>query len=293
MVVYALCRYTTTNFLHLNVGNNMFGDVSIILRPQSVHPLALLEPVDSGNWEDWCNRTGPVGKQCHHFPFSVNCSAWDRVQGTVDHMEHILLANAVMWNSPVCANTTGGILPRLFSMLYGETRQDRTLTDPAQMMTFIEANLAGTVLYPDGVKLIVGTMQTLFGSVLGGQLRRWCVQNGWALLWAVGPSDDPAWWAAGHGVMDTRAVDPRAAATLNLTISTAGASQFDALWNTVASARAGGTAGAIQWNSSVWAEIPAELVVSSGLWPGQCADIDTCVAVHTNGGDCVCYSQSA
>lgn len=280
-------RYTTIDLLHLAEGNDAFGDISLVFRPSYAQPLALLAPMDTGNWEDWCNTSSGGPAQCDHYPFAVNCTAWDRSQGTFAHPEHVILANIRLWDGSACANATGGMLPRIFSMLFGESTQDHTLSHPAQRNTFIEANLAGTVLYPEGVKLIVGTAQTLFGSVFGLQLRRWCAAQGWALLWGLGTSNDPAWWAAGHAVLGHRVVDPHASSSLNLTVSSASVAAFDAQWAAVAKARANSTVDTIDWAGSLWPKLPEALGVSSGLWPGQCADIDSCVG-HAN-GDCVCY----
>lgn len=43
--------YTTSNLLHIDIGSTIFGDVSMILTPSYAQPMALLEPVDTGNWE--------------------------------------------------------------------------------------------------------------------------------------------------------------------------------------------------------------------------------------------------
>ena len=94
--------YTTANMFRLNIGNPTFGDVSLILRPSVARPLALLSPLDTGNWEDHCNASTPRPAQCTHFPYAVDCSAWDLTQGTFDHPEHTLLANALLWNSTTC-----------------------------------------------------------------------------------------------------------------------------------------------------------------------------------------------
>ena len=80
--------YTTVSMLRLATGNPTFGDVSVVFRPTYAQPLALLEPVDTGNWEEVCNRSSPpkppIG--CATFPYAVNCSAWaPRVQGAIYH----------------------------------------------------------------------------------------------------------------------------------------------------------------------------------------------------------------
>ena len=42
----------------------------------------------------------------------------------------------------------------------------------------------------------------------------------------------------------------------------------------------------------MYQQLPAELMVSSGLGASDCADIDNCVAVLKASGKCVCYSSS-
>jgi hypothetical protein len=51
-----------------------------------------------------------------------------------------------------------------------------------------EADIAGTVHYPDGIKMVIGTFTSLFGTVLGEQLQHWCIEHGWPLVWALGPN---------------------------------------------------------------------------------------------------------
>ena len=53
--------------------------------------MALIEPLDTGNWEDSCNLTDGHQPQACHYPYPVNCSVWDLQQGTFDHFSHVLL----------------------------------------------------------------------------------------------------------------------------------------------------------------------------------------------------------
>jgi hypothetical protein len=117
---------TLVHRFRLATGNPTFGDVSVVLRPNYAQPLALLEPLDTGNWEEVCNRSSPPVPPfgCATFPYAVNCSAWaPRVQGTFAHPEHIILANVDMWNGGKCVNETGGMLERIFSLLFGNKPQ--------------------------------------------------------------------------------------------------------------------------------------------------------------------------
>ena len=49
-----------------------------------------------------------------------------------------------------------------------------------------EAQIAGNVLFPEGVKMLVGQFEQLFGTPTGMQLRHLAKQNGWVLGWALG-----------------------------------------------------------------------------------------------------------
>ena len=51
---------------------------------------------------------------------------------------------------------------------------------------YLEADLAGNVLLPEGVKFVIGVFSQLFGAEDGRRLQQWCLLNGWALLWAPG-----------------------------------------------------------------------------------------------------------
>eukprot|EP00035_Acanthoeca_spectabilis_P031745 m.15583 g.15583 ORF g.15583 m.15583 type:complete len:512 (-) comp4936_c0_seq1:37-1572(-) len=279
--------YTTVDLMHLSTGNPTFGDVAMIFRPGYVQPQSLLEPVDTGAWEGWCNHTSKGPVQCLDYPWAVNCSAWSpRVQGTFNHPEHILLANILMWDGGDCINATGDMLPRLFSVLFGERRKDMALTHPTQMMTFVEANLAGAVAYPDGVKAVVGVVQSLFGTALGQQLQAWCSHWGWPLLWALAPPGEvPMWWPPGQPMLlDTRVIDPTINIPLNFTIPPTSTANFTSTWDSVATARR--SQAPVNWTST-WSALPANLVVSAGLRPFQCGDLDHCVAVWPD-GDCFC-----
>lgn len=44
---------------------------------------------------------------------------------------------------------------------------------------------AGRLAYPGAIKFMIGSFPALFGTDYGTKLQRWCVQRGWALVWAV------------------------------------------------------------------------------------------------------------
>ena len=80
-----------------------------------------------------------------HFPFPLNCGAWPtQTQGTFKHFDHILLANAQLWESGV-PNCTDGLLARVFARIYAKDEASLPAPTNAQILAFIEPNLAGTV----------------------------------------------------------------------------------------------------------------------------------------------------
>jgi hypothetical protein len=55
-----------------------------------------------------------------------------------------------------------------------------------EIFRYWEANIAGAPLYPDGIKMLVGSFAGLFGTSLGSKLQKWCIKQGWVLAWALG-----------------------------------------------------------------------------------------------------------
>ena len=52
---------------------------------------------------------------------------------------------------------------------------------------YFELNPAVTVKYPEGVAMMVGMFEVLFGTDAGRTLQAWCKQRGWPLAWAHNP----------------------------------------------------------------------------------------------------------
>ena len=156
---------------------------------------------------------------------------------------------------------------------------------PKDFITFMEPNLAGTVRYPDGVKFVVATFTTLFGTENGRKVQAFCKKWGWVLAWALSTN------GADSAALDARVIDPEVfavtTASRNTTVSAESEQRFAALWQGVnaTGAKALTPAG---WTKN-WASLPAELGLSVGLRGGDCGDIDHCVGVATVSGKCVCY----
>eukprot|EP01052_Picozoa_sp_SAG31_P030009 SAG31_NODE_3039_length_4757_cov_2.892228_3_plen_145_part_00 len=112
--------------------------------------------------------------------------------------------------------------------------------DPAALMGFVEADVAGQLVFPQAVKLIVADVVQLFGTPVGTALRMLCVKNGWALAWAL-QSDyrDSKGGRTPVELLPLRIVDPMVAArsTLNITVTTSLIEVFKHLWISANSTR--------------------------------------------------------
>ena len=123
-----------------------------------------------------------------------------------------------MWDSH--KNCTGDVLARYFARLYGTAAgADTALYDlqAKDLGTFMEPNLAGTVRYPDGIKLVVATFTSLFGTENGRKVQSFCKKWGWVLAWALSTN------GAERFALDSRVIDPEvfavATASHNATVS--------------------------------------------------------------------------
>ena len=69
--------YTTVALLNAGLGNPTFGGISAVFSNGYVSNMSLLAPADTGNWESACNTShAPLPGQCH-FPYPLECSAWE------------------------------------------------------------------------------------------------------------------------------------------------------------------------------------------------------------------------
>ena len=107
--------YVAFNQLKIDVGNPNFGDVSAVFRRGYVRNMTLIAAVDTGLWEMTCNRSGSGGHGFHHDP--RNCTAWDPTGfdpattqrlpvGTLDHYDHLVLANPRWFNGTFSLSDT-------------------------------------------------------------------------------------------------------------------------------------------------------------------------------------------
>jgi len=106
---------------------------------------------------------------------------------------------------------------------------------------YLEVDVAATPIYPRGVKMHVALFQTLFGSALGRRLQAWCIQRGWALVWALGPPGgagfpdphDPAFALEDQRIVDATVATKIANLHPRAVVDAANLAPFEALWERV------------------------------------------------------------
>ena len=159
------------------------------------------------------------------------------------------------------------------------------------------AEIAGNILFPAGVKMLVGQFDQLFGTATGRQLQSLAIQNKWVLAWGLGAWNSSSWGGHWHHSAPSRnysfagrVLDPTVLAATtaghNYTTSPATVAAWQVAWATAASARAANKTG-IAWLHQ-WRELPQALHLEP-LRAGDCGSVNACVGV--SGGSCVCYSD--
>jgi hypothetical protein len=165
------------NMLRIDMGSANFGSVAVVFNRAVVDPMLLLCPVDTGSWELRCNSSAPDWLK-QQFP--VDCAAWeDRHNdlGVVGALDHTLLTSLSAWND----TSPSAALARLVARTLGHPHN----ISVSAYMRYIEADIAGIVPFPTGVKMIVASFPALFGTPAGKQLQQWCAANKWPLSWAL------------------------------------------------------------------------------------------------------------
>ena len=313
--------YVAFNQLKIDVGNPNFGDITAVFRRDYVRNMTVIAAVDTGLWEMTCNASS-VGPSSHFHHAPRNCSAWDPTGlintttvklpvGTLDHYDHLVLANPRWFNGTVSLSDT-------FARLLGGDGEGgggwgAQNVSNSNFVTYWESNFAGNVMYDrggspgDGINFLVANFPALFGTAFGQRVRAWAKSRGWFLAWALGDDVSPQGGGGGshhHGGgppqmvrMNKRILDPAvlaatSAANLSDVKGTAAAAAFDALYEDAAVARSKTNITTAEW-ASRYAVLAAALPAGASVQPlyaGACADTDRCMGVDLS-GYCICYSQ--
>jgi len=275
------------NYERTPLGNTPgFGLFTAVLRPKYVEDKILFTPTDSGKY----------------YTQIPNCTVWPNcVAGTVQYYNHILLSWMALYGAPTyppehAGGNCASQMDYIRKMVCELPPPTVTPYPPATTTcnsegTFWEADILGSVRYPEGVKFIVASFSDYFGNVTGSDLRTWCINHKWALVWVnfqSGACKDPR-----------RMVDPVVlpSTTLNVTLSPTYVSAFSTLW-TQASANWAASrinlANMTQWDTLV----NESLTPGAGdalLWSSSahdCVDYDNCIGVTHSKGTCACYAAA-
>lgn len=171
---------------------------------------------------------------------------------------------------------------------------------------YFELDPAAAIAFPQGVKLLVGMFELLWGTATGEELRAWCVRQGWPLAWAYNPvvsffrcgpaGDEPSCGMPGNlsGGLDTasaRLLDPyvlpRVPAGHNISVPPALTERLERVWRGTDAASA--TRPQL---AAVWAALQGDGEVLEALaveppFFRACAS-EACVGVALRSRACVC-----
>jgi len=305
-----------------------FGPVSVVFEPSFARDTVILSPCDTGGWEDSCGVQWwqeqcaklTTAAACRHGSSCVwkgdrcagvsvkhgvefNCSAGSAL-GAPGHARHVLAASARLWtpwqHNDVDAAARAGYTPSsvdanmamMVGRLVSPWNESNYPLARDHMDYYFEAAVVGTPRFPEGVHFVVGAFPDLFGTGVGLALRKWCVQHGWLLLWALGKN------GASHGKFrgHSRIVDPTVADQIKrsdlppeaIAASTAG---FAAAWKAAAAAQ---PPLPTDKASELWAQAAKGVAPQLHVEPvmaGVCETPDSCVGVQVGSVACVCYQS--
>lgn len=292
--------YFAVNLYKVDAGSPLYGDVSVVLSTTIGSESSLISAVDSGGWNTLCAEGG------RHNWFNVNCSAYGRNEsgmGTFQHFDHLLLQNDGYWHNRTLERLACRTLsPWGMFPLHG-----------SDLIHYFEALPLARIPYPAGIKFLIGSFRSLFGTKMGSQLQRWCISRGWVLVWSLGinidvPEDDPIeFWSApslkqmlpaSQRIMDI-AVLTHTSAVVNMSVLLAdgtAVNAFNASWKEVSQLRS----TALRKNETIthvsWAaewqrlafNLPKDFQKLEPLRSKSCSDITSCIGT-TPTGTCVCY----
>lgn len=166
----------------------------------------------------------------------------------------------------------------------------RPLHTAAKSNSYYEVDALGSILYPEGVKLVVASLYQYFGNAEGKLIRAWAMRYGWALAWGKFPScSDP------RRLMDAAALN---ATTVNVSVTPSYLSSFGTAWETAEHVRANATVFKEKgkavlsqiWNNLTNKTLTPDSVTLFNIGALDCSDGDNCIGM-TRSGECACYQH--
>lgn len=286
--------YFVSNTIRSDAGSPLYGDVSFILNTTYALNASLYSAIDTGEWPELC--------QHYYNLYWSNCSAYNFTLGTTQHQDHLILANLRYW-AP--AKYLPSLLARALRLLLppmdvsNGTSTEMPPLEGHDLYTYNEIIPAGRPTFPEGIKFVVGSFRSLFGTERGVQLQALCVKHGWMLAWALGLNLHRIdFWSIGYYQTPFprygRVLDPVVLASIRTNVSEAGplpVHAFNQAWTNASSARHPNASISNLTALSLWKHTVVDSVPSmrvTALYAASCADHDHCVGVLRD-GHCACY----
>ena len=304
----------------------LWGDVAVVFNNSAVSDTLLLTPMDSGDYTcdctsfskqfcaGWSNQSA-----CQHFWYcrydtatgscgparttpKPTCTVWDGMTpGVAGHSDHLLLPFARWASEAAPEEVDYARLALLFArqlQAWGSPGYPN-MSVPA-FDYYFEAQLLGNPRYDGAVKMVIADFAVNFGSDSGDEIKAWCAQRGWPLIWSSStlPRNEPGSspfqshgpWAAQGRVLDAAVLNRSTAAhNLSAPINAALAGQ-SRLWAAVKAVReenGTSTARFLSWWAELARETPAALQPAP-LMPHDCATPHECIGATADRA-CVCY----
>jgi len=287
--------YVAQNLRRVDFGSApTFGDATIIFNNNYVRDMILAAPVDTGLYEMLCNGTAKGKKP----PLKPNCRGWTSTSAvaTWDHFDHLILENLEFWR---LSSTNGsGFLSSVYDEAQALFQRSAFGGDYARVpnitslgvMKYWETNVVGNVRFPEGVRFVIGSFPSLFGTLDGHRLQDFARRFGWPMVWSL--AQVPKWGHFGRSSapLNHRVLDPTVVASpsLNITLPDAAHRAFEALWNLVAQQRQ--NASDVQWRLW-WEKLALNQIQLAPATARRCAASDSCIGSELKSGICLCKRQ--
>jgi hypothetical protein len=321
--------YGAINMYRASGGNPQCGPVAAVLSREYIGMEAIVTPIDTGLYNGACAVGG--GGNGSATPPYANCSAWTEPRTLAlpgNALERHLLETFVnFWNAT--RDVAGSDYPsynlarltiRLLSaQTYLLSKPDSNSNDKRDMaapseairlnfvenaLGYFELNPAVAVTMKEGVKMLIGMFELLWGTPQGEQLQQWCIQEGWPLVWAYnplmsffrcGPSGTysqcvlPPSLSDGIDTVNLRILDlqvlPLSKVATNISVSSTNMDFFHAAWQKTDARAASREQLDASWNAltaQLWGDAAVE-----PLRAGACV-APACVGTLVSSGDCLC-----
>lgn len=288
--------YVAQNLRRVDFGSApTFGDATIIFNNDYVKDMILTAPADTGLFEMLCNGTAPKRWKPK---FKPNCRAWNPPQAvaTWDYFDHIIVRNLEFWrlssvNGSGFWSSVYDEAQALFerSAFGGDYAHVPNMTS-LDVMKYWETNVVGNVRFPEGVRFVIGSFSSLFGSPDGRHLQDFARRFGWPMVWAFAQVPKAESLSVADAPLNQRVLDPTVAASpsLNVTFPDTAHDDFEFLWNLVARHRT--VASVAQWQQW-WQDLALNQIQLSPATARHCGVSNNCIGLDLKSGICVCKDR--